>query len=103
MLRSRRWMVPALIGLAFLATGLSTLAAEPGHFPAYRALVREDAFMVVHMDNQKIGSDVYRHWHAQALSGRQGLADPQMVIHMDNQKIDSDVSAFWRSLAESGL
>jgi hypothetical protein len=103
MFQSTRLTIGALAGLAALAAGPGAFAAEPGHLHAYGALVREDAFMAIHMDNQKIGSEVYNHWYARPLSGRQDPVDPYMVIHMDNQKIDSAVSAFWRSLAQQDL
>lgn len=55
-----------------------------------------DDFMIIHMNNQKVGSPVSAYWHAEANPVQ---TDGFMAIHRDNQKTGSLIVAFWNAYA----
>ena len=76
-------------------TLLRILIAAAAILPA-ASVIADDAFMTIHLDNQKIGSPVATYWQSQIAASEH---DGFMAIHRNNQKIGSAVVAYWQAYA----
>ena len=76
--------MPALLRILITAAAILPSASA----------IADDAFMAIHLDNQKIGSPVASYWLSQS---KAASPDGFIAIHMDNQKIGSAVAAYWQA------
>ncbi len=68
--------------------------------------IGSDSFTQIHLDNQKIGSDVSAYWATFApVAGVEVAAteDVYSLIHLANQKVGSEVWVFWNALAPTSV
>jgi len=78
-----------------MLTSLRILIAAAAIIPS-ASVIADDAFMAIHLDNQKIGSPVASYWLSQRAAS---TVDGFMAIHSDNQKVGSAVVAYWLAYA----
>lgn len=66
-------------------------------------LIAADTFMTIHLNNQKIGSEVFAYWHPLVAAELAVQPDGFMAIYMDNQKVGSDIWKYWHATGAVAL